>query len=557
MLVKGGKSLKVIYFTRIRSISYPRMSSILTSLLKFTIGILVTKLRDEATRRLFGDPTDESFRELISRELNEIKSKLDALLRKDLLSSVEFLEDGICHLQMSISRSEPSTEECDTLDSGASLSLTRIGLAKTTGLYVITSKERYERAQESFKIAGREATRAFSNSALEIDDRILATKLRITARILEGIKDLESAVNAGVMYLESLHELPAVQEAFSVYLDGSVKSIFNKTERLQIIQNVTMINLVLFSFVRRFTCLPRDLFNWPNIKLEDERIYQPVLRSQNIPLEEFDVHEASPFQFKFGNGIEICNVGSIAVDSKGNIIAETKEGILCVINTITGKAEILHNFCKQDTTLLTCRIDSVSIDSDDNIFVITCSKNQMSFSYKLWVFEPSGEIKHDCVLEFLSSRHIVGITTQIKVRNKFLLIKKTEDEHVYVCEANGKLKFSFSLVERLGQVFLSNSDENEILVGHGETVCVYTYKGNLIKTIKVPDSHKIHGVAFNEITKKIIVICKTSNCMHVLSYDRKGNMQTLSLGLDMWSFCLCSHPKCLVALVDKKGGLFI
>ena len=533
------------------------MSSILTSLLKFTIGILVTKLRDEAARRLFGDPTDESFRELISRELNEIKSKLDALIRKDLLSSVEFLEDGICHLQMSILRSEPSAEECDMLDSGESLSVARIGLATTTGMYVITSEERFKRAQECFKIAGQEATRAFSNSALEINDRVLAIKLRITARILEGIKDLECAVNAGAMYLESLHELPAVQEAFSVYLDGSVKSIFNKTERSQIIQNVTMINLVLFSFVRRFTCLPRDLFNWPSIKLEDERIYQPVLRSQSISLEEFNVHEAPPFQFKFNNGIEICNVGSTAVDSKGNIIAETKEGILCVINTITGKAEILHNFCKQNSTLLTCRIDSVSIDNDDNIFVITCSKNQMSFSFKLWVFDPSGEIKHDCTLEFLSSRHIVGITAQIEVKNKLALIKKEEDEHVYVCETNGKLKFSFSLLERFGQVFLSNSDENEILVGHGQTVCVYTYKGNLIKTIKVPDGYKIRGLVFNDITKNIIVICKTSNCIQVVSYDKKTNMQTLSLGLDMWSFSLSSHPKGLVALVDKKGGLFI
>ena len=549
-----GNSLKIICSVCIRITTYLRMSSILTGLLKLTIGILVTKLRDEAARRLFGDPTDESFRELISRELNEIKSKLDALLRKDLLSSVEFLEDGICHLQMSISTAKSSAEECD---SDESFSLTRIGLATATGVYVIASKERYERAQECFKIAGQEATRAFSNSALEIDERILATKLRITARILEGINDLESAVNAGVMYLESLHDLPAVQEAFSVYLDGSIKSIFSKTRRLQIIQNVTMINLVLFGFVRRFTCLPRDLFHWPNIKLEDERIYQPVLRDQSISLDEFDVHEAPPFQFKFKQGIEICNVGSMAVDSKGNIIAETKEGILCAINTITGKTEMFHNFCKQDSTLLTCRIDAVSTDNDDSIFVITCSRNQMSFNYKLWVFDRSGEIKHECVLEFLTSRHIVGITAQIKARNKLALIKKAEDEHVYVCEVNGKLKFSFTLVERFGQVFLSNSDENEILVGHAQTVRVYTNEGNLIKTINLPDGYKIYGLAFNEVTKNIIVACKTINCTHVLSYDHESNVKTLSLGLDMWSFNLCSHPKGLVALIEKKGGLFI
>ena len=79
-----------------------------------------------------------------------------------------------------------------------------------------------------------------------------------------------------------------------------------------------------------------------------------------------------------------------------------------MINTITGKTEMFHNFCKQNSPLLTCRIDAVFIDNDDSIFVITCSTNQMSFNYKLWVFDRSGEIKHDCVLEFLTSRHIVG-----------------------------------------------------------------------------------------------------------------------------------------------------
>ncbi len=531
------------------------MSSLLTSILKFTIGILFKKLRDEAARRLIGDPTDETFRELISRELNEIKSKLDALIRKDLLSSVEFLEDGICHLQMAISRD--GDEKDDTLKAGLdeSFSLSSIGLATTTGMVVITSKERYQRAQESFKIAGQEATRAFSNPALKIDDRILATKLRITARILEGIQDLEFAVNVATMYVESLHELPEVQEAFSVYLDGSVKSIFNKTERLQIIQNVTMINLVLFGFMKRNTRLPRDLFSWPSIKLE-ERIYQPVLRDESISLGEFDGQKARPFQFQFG-GIEICNVAGAAVNSKGNIIAETKEGILSVINTITGQTEMFHSFCQQDTTLLACRIDFVAIDNDDTVYVITCSRDQMSFNYKLWVFDSSGEVQHDRALEFLSSRHIVGITAQIKVVNKLILIKKAEDEHVYICDINGKLKFSFTLMERFGQVFLCNSDENEILVGHGQTVCVYTYKGNLLKTIKLPEGHKIYGLAFNEITKNIIVLTKTLNCMHVLSYDKTNQIQSLSLGLDMWSCSLSAHPKGLVALIDKKGGLFV
>lgn len=535
------------------------MSALLTPILKFTIGVLFKKLRDQAARRLIGDPTDETFRELLSRELNEIRSKLDALIRKDLLSSVEFLEEGICQLHMSISRDRSTDEECCIFDADLeeSLPLASIGQATSTGALVITSEERFNKAQECFKIAGQEATRAFSNPGLDIEDRILATKLRITARILEGVRDLESAGNAAIIYLEHLHELPAIQEAFSVYLHKSMKSIFNQTKRLQIIQNVSVINLVVFDFTKRFTRLPRDLFTWPSIELED-KTYQPVLRDEGISLTDFGVHEVGPFQFQFNHDIEIRNISSVAVNSEGNITAEITEGTLGVIRTNTGKAEILHSFCRQDATLLEYRIDAVGIDKDDNVFVITCSQDQVTFNYKLWVFDSSGKLKHCCGLEFLSSRHIVGITVQIAVGKKTVMIKKAEDEHVHICDNNGKLKFTFTLRERFGDVFLSDSDENEIIVGHDQTVSVYTYTGNFTNTIKLPEGHKICGLTFNQNIRKIIVLTRTSNCMNLLSYGKLTNVvQTLSLGLDIWTSKLSSHPRGLVVLITKNGGLFI
>ena len=58
-------------------------------MLEATVGFLVTKGRDAAAAKLKeGDVTDERFRNMIVRELNDIKSKLDGLSRKDLLSSI-------------------------------------------------------------------------------------------------------------------------------------------------------------------------------------------------------------------------------------------------------------------------------------------------------------------------------------------------------------------------------------------------------------------------------------------------------------------------------------
>ena len=72
------------------------MSSIVTVVFKATIGLLVNKGRDKAAGRLKeGDVTEQKFRSVIVSEIDDIKSKLDGLSRKDLLASISFFEEGI------------------------------------------------------------------------------------------------------------------------------------------------------------------------------------------------------------------------------------------------------------------------------------------------------------------------------------------------------------------------------------------------------------------------------------------------------------------------------
>ena len=75
------------------------MSEIVTSLLKAIAAFLVDKARDRAAEKLKeGDVTTNKIRELIQREINDIKSKLDALSRKDLLTAIVLFKSvsGIC-----------------------------------------------------------------------------------------------------------------------------------------------------------------------------------------------------------------------------------------------------------------------------------------------------------------------------------------------------------------------------------------------------------------------------------------------------------------------------
>jgi hypothetical protein len=69
------------------------MSEVITGLLKVTFGLISNKLRTYGAEKLQdGGLTDQMFRGLIVRELDDIKSKLDAISRKDLCASISFLQ---------------------------------------------------------------------------------------------------------------------------------------------------------------------------------------------------------------------------------------------------------------------------------------------------------------------------------------------------------------------------------------------------------------------------------------------------------------------------------
>ena len=56
------------------------------------MGLLWNKARDKTAEKLRGgDVTDAKVREMVVRELNDIKTKLDGLSRAHLLSSYSFL----------------------------------------------------------------------------------------------------------------------------------------------------------------------------------------------------------------------------------------------------------------------------------------------------------------------------------------------------------------------------------------------------------------------------------------------------------------------------------
>ena len=83
------------------------MSSIVTGILSSTVGLLWNKARDTTAKKLKdGGITDAKIREIFVRELDDVKTKLDGLSRKDLLSSYSFLQEGVQLLNASLDKTK-------------------------------------------------------------------------------------------------------------------------------------------------------------------------------------------------------------------------------------------------------------------------------------------------------------------------------------------------------------------------------------------------------------------------------------------------------------------
>ena len=316
-----------------------KMSEVVTGVVKLTFAFLANKIRSGIAERLKdGDITDEECRRLIVRELDDIKSKLDGLARSSLLSSLCFLQEGMNGLYQSLlqldsnENTAESTGQATLLEAASSRDTgpgspnnEAIALINAITSLKIRSNDHFKSAIESFKLAREKATEAFCNEALSIEDRIQASQIRMMARIFEKLEHPDASASDCLQYLQQLHDIGAIQEIFSVVIEGGIKSRFNKTKRLNNASSVQVMNQVLFEFVKRFTkpSLVARFSAWPTI-LHGEKTYHPLFGEERI-IEKLNK----------GTGMQVMSLGSdfrfhcaniysgfrSVVNSKGDIIA--------------------------------------------------------------------------------------------------------------------------------------------------------------------------------------------------------------------------------------------
>ena len=272
------------------------MSSIITAVFKLTVGLLVNKGRDKAAEKLKdGDVADQIFRGLIVREIDDIKSKLDGLSKKDLLASISFFKEGIgllytCNvLDKASSRSEHGASPTHAGEEACSVAerMRKLEIADLDE----SALEALSKAKKRFEDSRRKATEAFATEALEAADRILAMQYRVMATILETIDNPEHAIEPCRVCLEELNSLSAVQNSFNVQLKKGIQALrglVGKDERRKIISSVCHVNRVIYD-VTQTVGNGVPLWIWPAVDIGEDKVdplrdgrVAKVLRTQEM-----------------------------------------------------------------------------------------------------------------------------------------------------------------------------------------------------------------------------------------------------------------------------------
>ena len=551
------------------------MSSIITGILNSTIGLLWNKARDSTAAKLQqGDVTDAKIREIVVRELNDIKTKLNGLSRKDLLSSYNFLKQGVDLLNVCLDQSWQSVEENRYESSAMSSGVVSAILNEVSELIRVVEKIKikscteFQSAKKRFKDARRKATEAFSNEALSIDDRIFAGKLQVVSEILEHLESPKTAITGCLTFLRDLHRLPAIREIFSVYLNGGVKSLLGKEERAANVKSIMLINYVLFQFTIKFGGKLIDRLNWPAgiIELAD-RTFNPVLEWQQVSSRKSMGGELGqpPNELVFDEKL-ISHIS--AVNSHGEIIVKHSDDEIKIISR-TPETKVVKLPEAREGKLIKRHIETLAVDGSNKVYVVcsfkTRTENDVIITYELYVLADAYNVKYVATLDFLEYICEFEIMKIAINRNNDIVMIRDSDSSVYVSDISGKFKLKFKRdSSSLPELSISKGNEIMIPSDFGKAVNFYTEEVNVMRKITLSEGYTVRGVAFHYVLGKVIVLAyvKKEKSFFLFCYSEAGELESSTLScrceyFESFNVRLASHRGGPVAVVREKSITFI
>ena len=421
------------------------MSSLITAVFKATVGLLVNKGRDKLAERLNeGDVTDQRFRGLIVREIDEIKSKLHGLAKKDLKTSISLFKEGIELLYEVFESVRPSSEH-RTKTAAATACVKQFDIAKEVRKLELSALDesamrKLGRAKKRFEEARLEATKAFSNEALELPDRLLAMQYRLMATILETVDNPSDALAACRVCLDELHQVPAVKEYFKVELEEGLRlrARFNKDERRQIIFSVCHANRVIYDVMSMLGSV--KMWTLPDVETGKEKV--DPLRNERVVkiLTKQGKEHCCVTPWSFGQEGEeehkLKNPWGIATNHRGQfLIADNGDKTVKVFDS-NGNFDFRFNPQTDDPDTKLVILDVATAGEDDKIYLLV--RLEKPGADEVRVFNKTADLQH----KFPVRRGDWGRLTVSsgKQRVKILLLT---DNVVHVHQPGGEFVCSF------------------------------------------------------------------------------------------------------------------
>ena len=432
------------------------MSSLITAVFKVTIGLLVNKGRDKLAEKLNeGDVTDQKFRGLIVREIDEIKSKLDGLARKDLLASISLFKEGIELLYEVFESARPSTEH-RAIAAAATACVEQFDIAKEMRKLDISALDesamrKLGRAKKRFEEARLKATEAFNNEALELPDRLLAMQYRLMATILETVDNPSDALAACRVCLDELHQVPAVKEYFKVELEEGLRlrARFNKDERRQIIFSVCHANRVIYDVMSMLGSVKR--WTLPDVETGKEKV-DPLRNERVVKILTKQGKEhccVTPWSFAQEGEEEHklkCPYG-IATNHRGQfLIADDGDKTVKVFDS-NGKFDFRFNPQTDDADTELDILDVATAGEDDRIYLLVRVKKPGAWKWEseVQVFNKTGDLQHKFPVRRGGWNDSLTVSSG-KQRGKILLLTgddDLDDDVVDIHEPSGEFVCSF------------------------------------------------------------------------------------------------------------------
>ena len=541
------------------------LTDVLKSALSFILTEIAEKLQDE-------DLTDQTFRGLILFEREKINSKLDGIAKKELRASIAHMQKGIKRLNTVFDDHAAVSTEIVTIKEA-------VTIADAITKLRIESSE-FKKAIKPFKEAARTAALAFHNTALSIEERILATKVRLTSAILENLEHPGILASDCLQYLKELHEMGAIREIFSVYNQGGIKSRFYKDSRKEIVETVTMINLILADFISKFTKQRMAVYDWPTIVCGKQVVHPIHFKSEGLPnLSEMKI--TPPWDIvEFEHVLKLSqwrwfrpNTALLTLNKKGDLVCftEDKHGPQKLVKT----THELQPYCHHE---LGFHVLGIAVDEDDTVYVVTHHEDAGS---SLSVYSADGRNKDKSTLTLDHPRFIVGIA--ITDDKNIVISEKYSSDKVYVYNRNGELKSSFELKEDSAPDYfavysVSVSSDNEIaLVTYNYNfskdfyrLSTYTQDGKIQRTVNFRTSSDwsdwYDNIFYNHVTN--IIIGYGGNRDDGKSFiefmsGETGELQCSYLLYftnfpeEMSNFCLVCHTNGTMALVGKRHVIYL